>query len=53
MKTKSVVILIVILLIAAILGFYKFNKEYQKEQENIPTLYAYDINGSKIELLPI
>lgn len=53
MKTKSVVILVVILLIAAILGFYKFNKEYQKEQENIPTLYAYDINGSKIELLPV
>lgn len=53
MKTKSVVILIVILIISAILGVYKFNKGYQKEQENIPTMYAYDEKGNQIELLPI
>ena len=53
MKTKSVVILTVILIISAILGAYKFNKEYLKEQENIPTMYAYDRNGNQIELLPI
>ena len=48
MKTKSVVILIVILIISAILGVYKFNKGYQKEQENIPTMYAYDEKGNII-----
>ena len=53
MKTKTVVFLIVILIIAAILGIYKFDRDYQKEQENPPILYAYDEKGNKIELLPI
>ncbi len=53
MKTKTVVFLIVILIIAAILGIYKFDRDYQKEQENPPVLYAYDEKGNKVELLPI
>lgn len=53
MKTKTVIFLIVILIIAAILGIYKFKRDFQIEQENPPKLYFYGENGKKIELLPI
>ena len=53
MKTKTVVILIVILIISAILGIYKFCRDYQKEQENIPELYFYDAYGTETKLIPV
>lgn len=53
MKTKTVIFLIVILIIAAILGIYKFKRDFQIKQENPPKLYFYGENGKKIELLPI
>lgn len=53
MKTKTVVFLIVILIIAAILGVYKFKRDFQLEQENPPKLYFYGENGKKVELLPV
>ena len=53
MKTKTVVFLIVILIIAAILGIYKFKRDFQLEQENPPKLYFYGENGEKVELLPV